>query len=471
MFDSAKSALDYVKKHDVAMVDLKIVGMAGEWLHVSIPRREFTAKFFAEGVGYDGSSVPGFTSLESGDLAAMPDPTTGFLDPFFERPTLSFICNTVVADTKERYDKDPRSVGQRAEAALIKCGVADRAVFGPEFEFNVFDGVHITDDPFHTVVRIVADRDVDEGVGFRIPPQRGYMRTPPLDWTHNLRTEICEVLERMNVPVHYHHHEVGAAGQCEIEIAMDTLTQVADRTMLIKYVTKNVARTHKKIATFMPKPVFAAAGNGMHVHQKLDLGDQHVFYDDSGKNYARLSDLALQYVSGLLLHGRSLTGLTNPSTNSFKRLVPGYEAPVNLFFSEANRSAAIRVPRYATRPEDKRIEYRPPDFTGNVYLTLAALLMAGLDGIRQKLRPEDHDFGPYDVDMAAAMDLRTKVASVPSSVREAMASLSEDREYLLANGVFTHGLIDSWVDLKLNRDAKAVELRPHPYEYQLYLDT
>ncbi|UCG32197.1 MAG: type I glutamate--ammonia ligase [Phycisphaerales bacterium] len=471
MFDSVKSALEYLRKNDVAMVDLKIVGMSGEWLHVSIPRREFTEKFFVEGVGYDGSSVPGFSTLESGDLAAMPDATTGFVDPFFERPTLSFICNTVTADTKEPYDKDPRGVGQRAEALLAQSGVADRALFGPEFEFNVFDGIHIQDDPYHTAVRILADRDIDEGVGFLIPAQRGYMRTPPLDWTHNLRTKICEMLEEMGVPVHYHHHEVGAAGQCEIEIAMGTLTKVADHTMLIKYVTKNVARMHKKIATFMPKPVYAAAGNGMHVHQKLDLGDKRVFYDETGRNYARLSDLALQYISGLLLHGRALTGLTNPSTNSFKRLVPGYEAPVNLFFSEANRSAAIRVPRYATSPEDKRIEYRPPDFTGNIYLTLASMLMAGLDGVRRKIRPEEHDFGPYDVDMATAKELQAKIAAVPASVREAMRALSEDREFLLAGGVFSNGLIDSWIELKLDREARAVELRPHPYEYQLYLDT
>jgi glutamine synthetase len=228
---------------------------------------------------------------------------------------------------------------------------------------------------------------------------------------------------------------------------------------------------HKKIATFMPKPVYAAAGNGMHVHQKLDLGTRHVFYDETGRNYARLSELALQYVSGLLLHGRALTGLTNPSTNSFKRLVPGYEAPVNLFFSEANRSAAIRVPRYATLPEDKRIEYRPPDFTGNIYLILAGMLMAGLDGIRRRLRPEEHDFGPYDVDMATAKELQEKVAAVPASVREAMRALSEDHGFLLAGDVFSKGLIDSWIELKLNREARAVESRPHPYEYQLYLDT
>ena len=425
----------------------------------------------AEGVGYDGSSVPGFSTLESGDLAAMPDPSSAFMDPFFERPTLSFICNTVLADTKEPYDKDPRGVAQRAEALPAQSGVGDRAWFAPEFEFNVFDGVHLKEETFHTSVRIVADRDIDAGLGYEIPAQRGYMRTPPLDWTHNLRTRIVEELENMNVPVHYHHHEVGAAGQCEIEIALDTLTRVADKTMLIKYVTKNVARLNKKIATFMPKPVFGAAGNGMHVHQKLDQGDQPLFYDETGQNYARLSTLALQYVSGLLLHGRALTGLTNPSTNSFKRLVPGFEAPVNLFFSEANRSAAIRVPGYAVRPEDKRIEYRPPDFTGNIYLTLAGMLMAGLDGIGQKLRPEEHNFGPYDTDISLAKDLQERLTSVPTSVVEAMAALSQGREFLLAHGVFSNGLIESWVDLKLNREARAVELRPHPYEYQLYLDT
>jgi glutamine synthetase len=471
MFASAAEALEYIKRQDIVMVDLKIVGLAGEWLHVSVPRREFTQKFFEEGVGYDGSSVPGFGTLESGDLAALPDPTTGFVDPFFDRLTLSFICNTVVADTKEPYEKDPRSVAQRAEEHLARSGVGDRALFAPEFEFNVFDRVHLGDEPFNTYVRIVADRDIDEGVGYLIPEQRGYMRTPPLDWTHNLRTRIAEQLEGMNVPVHYHHHEVGAAGQCEIEIALDTLTRVADKTMLIKYVTKNVARLCGKIATFMPKPVFGAAGNGMHVHQKLDRGGRPLFFDETGRNYANLSTVALHYTSGLLLHAPALTGLTNPSTNSFKRLVPGFEAPVKLFFSEANRSAAVRVPRYAVRPDDKRIEYRPPDFTGNIYLSLAGMLMAGLDGIRQELHPADNGFGPYDVDIESAEEICGKVAALPSSVSDAMGALKRGREFLLTGKVFNEGLIDSWVDLKLNLEARAVSLRPHPYEYKLYLDT
>lgn len=279
-------------------------------------------------------------------------------------------------------------------------------------------------------------------------------------------------LDVMGVPVRYHHHEVGAPGQCEIEVELAPLVMAADRAMLIKYVAKNVAHRHGKLATFMPKPVYGEAGNGMHVHQKLSLGDKPIFYDNAKKNYADLSDLALHYIAGLLENGSALTGLTNPSTNSFKRLVPGCEAPVNLFFSLANRSAAIRVPRYAVSPQEKRIEYRPPDFTGNVYLSLAGMLMAGIDGIQRELYVPSNHFGPYDVDIAKQSEkFLSKITPIPRSLYDAMDALAKDHDFLCEGEVFPRSFVEHWVSLKRLDETEEIAVRPHPYEYELYLDT
>jgi glutamine synthetase len=471
MFASAAEALKYIADHEIAMVDLKVVGVAGQWLHITIPARNFTQKHFDDGVGYDGSSGAGFGRVESGDVAAIPEPETAFLDPFWERPTISFVCGTVTADTKQPFAADPRTIARRAVAHMRSSGIADEAWMAPEFEFSVFDRLEVVNDPYYTAVRIESSEIDTQGATPAIAPKRGYMRVPPVEQLHDLRSEVCVVLEQMGIPVRYHHHEVGAPGQCEIEIDLDTLVRVADRTMLIKYVIKNVARRRGKLATFMPKPVFGEAGNGMHVHQKLEKGGKPLFYDEREKNYANLSDLALQYIAGLLHHAAALTGLTNPSTNSFKRLVEGYEAPVHLFFSLANRSAAIRVPRYAVSPQAKRIEYRPPDFTGNIYLSLAGMLMAGLDGIKAKLNPAEHNFGPFDVD-ATKHDaaFQSKIAQLPRSLYDAMAALEQDRDFLLKGEVFSPSFLDGWVALKRADETDAVATRPHPYEYHLYLD-
>ena len=472
MFDSAAQALKYIAENDIAMVDLKVVGVAGQWMHITIPARNFTQKHFEEGVGYDGSSGSGFSKVESGDVAALPEPTAAFVDPFCAHPTVSFLCGTVTADTKEPYPGDPRTIAQKAVAYMRSLGVADEAWMGPEFEFHVFESVDVLNDPYLTSVRVESGEVESDGTTPAIPLKGGYMRVPPGDQLHDMRSEICLILEEMHVPIRYHHHEVGAPGQCEIEVNLDHMMRVADHTMLIKYVVKNVARRHGKIATFMPKPVFGEAGNGMHVHQKLTKGGEHIFYDKSEKNYANLSELALQYISGLLKNGRALTGLTNPSTNSFKRLVEGYEAPVNLFFSLANRSAAIRVPRYAISPEDKRIEYRPPDFTSNIYLALASMLMAGLDGIQNKLNPADHNFGPFDVDVSAqSEEFKSKLSPLPRSLYDALNALDEDYSFLLKGEVFTESFIKSWIRAKRTTHSIPVAVRPHPYEYQLYLDT
>lgn len=471
MFASTREALKYIAEQHIAMVDLKIVGIAGQWMHITIPARNFTQKHFEEGVGYDGSSGSGFSTIEDGDVAALPEHATAIVDPFWEKPTISFICGTVAADAKTPLASDPRTIARRAEAYMRDAGIADEALMGPEFEFHVFDRLEMVNHPYQTVVRIHSSEVDTEGAGPAIQHKRGYLAVPPAEGLHDLRSEIALTLEAMGIPVRYHHHEVGAPGQCEIEIDLAPLVQVADRTMLIKYVVKNVARRHGKLATFMPKPVYGEAGNGMHVHQKLDKGGKPLFYDTEEKNYANLSDTALHYIGGLLQHGCALTGLTNPSTNSFKRLEAGYEAPVNLFFSLANRSAAIRVPRYAVQPEDKRIEYRPPDFTGNIYLTLAGMLMAGLDGIQSRIDVAANHFGPFDVDIAKQDEaFLSKITLLPRSLYDAMNELDKDHAFLLKGDVFTESFIERWVETKRRDETDFIATRPHPCEYQLYLD-
>jgi len=471
MFNTPAEALKYVKDHDIDMVDLKVAGIAGQWLHITIPARQFTAEHFEEGVGYDGSSGAGYGKVESGDVVARPEPESAFVDPFFEHPTLSFFCETLVADTKEPMKNDPRTIARRAVEYMRSTGFADEAWMAPEFEFHIFDSVDIVNEPYSVSVDIHSSETHTDGMTPAINTKAGYLRMPPADNLHDLRTEACLILEKLGVPVRYHHHEVGAPGQCEIEVDLQPLLTAADQAMLVKYVIKNVAQQHGKLATFMPKVVYGEAGNGMHVHQKLTKDGKFIFFDDARKNYANLSDLALQYVAGLLINGRALTGITNPSTNSFKRLIEGYEAPVNLFFSLANRSAAIRVPRYAVTPEAKRIEYRPPDMTGNIYLILASMLMAGLDGIQRKLDPAKHDLGPYDVDISKqSAEYRAKITPLPRSLYAALDSLKKDHAFLTKGEVFSESFIEGWIEGKKLNDASAVASRPHPFEFELYLD-
>ncbi|RJP38605.1 MAG: type I glutamate--ammonia ligase [Phycisphaerales bacterium] len=471
MFHDAREALRYIAGHDIAMVDLKVVSIAGQWLHLTIPAAQFTEKHFEEGIGYDGSAGSGFASVESGDVVARPEPGTAFVDPFWREPTLSFICETVAADNRAPFAHDPRTIARRAVECLKQARVADAAMMAPEFEFHVFDRLSVRNGPYQTLVEIESHETAPDGTVARIGPRKGYLRLPPSDQLHNLRSEMAILLSAMHVPVTYHHHEVGAPGQCEIETELAPLVTAADRAMLIKYVVKNVARKHGKIATFMPKPIYSEAGNGMHVHQKLDQQGTPLFFDKTGRNYASLSDLALQYVGGLLSHGRAVTALTNPSTNSFKRLVAGFEAPVNLFFSLANRSAAIRVPKYAVSPHAKRIEYRPPDFSGNVYLSLAALLMAGLDGILQRTDVKEHAFGPYDVDVAAQpSEFRARVTPLPRTLYDATLALEADHAFLTRGEVFPESFIHNWIAARRREESAEIACRPHPYEYELYLD-
>jgi glutamine synthetase len=471
MFASASEALKYIASHEIAMVDLKVVGISGQWLHITLPANRFGEACFSEGVGYDGSSGSGFGRVESGDVVARPEPETAFVDPFCAAPTLSFLCETVSADTKEPFPYDPRTIARKAVDYMVGTGVADAALMAPEYEFHVFDRVDVGDDPYDTYARVHSAEVAPEGDRPAILPRAGYLRTPPTDQLQDLRSEIAMTMERLGIPVRYHHHEVGAPGQCELEVDLQPLVTAADHAMLIKYIIKNVARRYGKIATFMPKPVYGEAGNGMHVHQRLTSNGQALFYDHEQRNYADLSALALRYVGGLLLHGRALTGITNPSTNSFKRLVEGYEAPVNLFFSLGNRSAAIRVPRYAVSPDEKRIEYRPPDATANIYLMLAAMLMAGLDGIEQEIDPTAHDLGPFDVDIAQQdRSFRERIVSLPRSLHDALVALEGDNAFLRKAEVFPEAFLHAWVETKRSRDVVEVGGRPHPYEFRKYLD-
>lgn len=474
MFKKLEDAVKFIKENDVRMIDIKFTDMFGKLYHITIPSRKFSLKTVKEGIGYDGSSI-GFKEVESGDMCVLPDITTGRMDPFWDAPTLSFMCNSVEADTKQMYHKGPRTVAQKAERYLVNSGIADKAFFGPEFEFYIFDRVNIENEPCSTSFRIVCEESIsgrEKGEaptpGHKMVHKQGYHQSPPLDTFYNLRSKIVEEIEKFGINVHYHHHEVGAPGQSEIEVSLKPLCEIADATMIIKYIVRNVAEKEGKTATFMPKPLFMEAGSGMHVHQFLSKNGKNLFYDEKG-DYANLSKLALYYIGGILKHGRALTAFTNPSTNSFKRLVPGYEAPVNLFFSLANRSAAIRIPKYAINPQDKRIEYRPPDFTCNIYYCLAALLMAGIDGIENKIDPGKENFGPYDIDIFNAPDkIKKKITPLPTSLEESLAALEKDHEFLLRGDVFTRDLIKSWKEIKLEGEVRVMKSRPHPYEFQLY---
>jgi len=472
MFTSFEEARSYVETQAIQMVDLKFTDLWGRWHHLTVPENQFTPGLMEAGVGFDGSAV-GLKSVKAGDMVLVPDLSTGFADPFCEAPTLSFICTTLEADTKASFDNDPRNIARRAEELLVESGVADRSLWGPEFEFYLFDTVsyeNTMNRAGYTVESCEAEwRSAVPGHGHYIPLHGGYHAIPPKDALHNRRTEMSLHLQAMGVPVKYHHHEVGGPGQCEIETPLMGLLQAGDATMIVKYVTKMTAYAHGQTATFMPKPIYGEAGSGMHFHQHLFKGEQNVFYDPEG--YGLLSQTALHYIGGLLHHGPALLALTSPSTNSYRRLVPGYEAPVNAFFSVGNRSAAVRIPRYATQPGEVRIEFRPPDATCNVYLALAAQLLAGLDGVRQEIDPTEAGFGPIDADVFSWTDQqREGIKPLPNTLKGALDALAEDHDFLLAGEVFTTDLIERWIVYKLDEEYYQVRNRPHPYEMALYYD-
>ncbi len=455
----------------VKMVDLRFTDLFGTWQHFSIPARELSEEMFEEGVGFDGSSIRGFQAIQESDMILIPDPTTAFVDPFLEVPTLVLICDVYDPITRQPYTRDPRYIAKKAEAYLRQTGIADVSYWGPEAEFFLFSGVRYQYEPYEAFFAI----DSVEGwwnsgqefpnFGGQIPPKRGYFPVPPADTLQDVRSKIVLALEAAGVRVEVHHHEVASAGQGEIDIRFATLTRTADNLMIYKYIVKNVARQHGLTATFMPKPMFADNGSGMHTHQSLWKGDVNIFFDEAG--YAQISQTAKYYIGGLLHHAPAILAFAAPTTNSYRRLVPGYEAPVNLAYSQRNRSAAVRIPVYSKSPKAKRIEFRPPDPSANPYLCFAAMLMAGLDGIQNQIDPgEPMDKDLYDLPPEEA----AKIKQVPGSLSEALDALEADHEFLLKGDVFTPDVIETYIAYKRENEADAVRLRPHPMEFVLYFD-
>jgi glutamine synthetase len=471
MFKTIEEAQRYVAENGYQIIDLKFSDLWGKWRHVTIPKSQFNEQLLRDGVGFDGSSV-GLKSVSSGDMVLLPDLTAAFRDPFCEHPTLSFICSAYEADTKKPFAYDPRNIVVRAEEFLRSTGHADESVWGPEYEFYVFNHFEVENGVNVASYRVdspEADWNAPMGPhGHYLPLHGGYHAIRPRDQFHDMRSEMCLELEAMGVEVKYHHHEVGGPAQLEIETPLFGILEAGDSCQKVKYVTKNVAVRHGMSLTYMPKPLFGEAGSGMHFHQMLRKGGKNVFY--SKGEYGCMSQLARWYIGGILKHGAALLAITNPSTNSYRRLVPGYEAPINAFYSLGNRSAAIRIPKYTDQEDTARFEFRPPDATCNVYLALAAQLMAGIDGILNKIDPTAEGFGPFDVNLFAwSEEERKKIKALPTSLSQACDALEEDYEFLLKGGVFDKSQLEDWVKV-LRQHQTAVNLRPHPFEMSLYYD-
>jgi len=474
-----EEVLQFAKENGVKMVDFKFVDLPGSWQHFSVPIRELEEDTFVEGKAFDGSSIRGFQKINVSDMLIIPDPSTAMLDPFTVIPTLSLVCNVAhpgPAGHKKPYSRDPRYIASKAEAYLRSTGIADTSYFGPEAEFFIFDNVR-----YNSTENIqYAEIDSDEAhwnsarngngrpnLGHRMRVKEGYFPVAPNDTLQDIRSEMAVMLEELGVLVEAQHHEVGGPGQAEIDIRYNSLLKTADNMMLYKYVVKNTARKHGKTVTFMPKPVFGDNGSGMHVHQSLWKGEKPLFYDSEG--YAGLSQIARYYIGGLLTHAPALLGIVAATTNSYKRLVPGFEAPINLVFSKGNRSAAVRIP-LTDCPSAKRVEFRPPDNTANPYLAFSAMLMAGIDGIRREIDPSEHGFGPLDRDLYhLSQEEMREIRSVPGSLDEVLNALEDDHSFLLEGGVFTTDVLEHYVDFKRSQ-ADEVRLRPTPIEFELYYD-
>jgi glutamine synthetase len=464
---AAREAVEWAGQTRAAMVDLKFCDLLGAWQHMSLPVRAFEESAFEEGLGFDGSSIRGWQGISESDMLLMPQAETAILDPATEVPTLSLVCEILDPLTREPYAKDPRRVARRAEEYLRSTGIADTAYFGPECEFFVFDEVSYELGPNRSHYSVDSPEGYwnsgKPGLGYTSRPKEGYFPPAPHDTLHDLRTEMVLALERLGVECESHHHEVASGGQCEIDLRFQSLTRMADQIMTYKYVVKNTARRFGKTATFMPKPIFGDNGSGMHCHQSLWLAGTPLMADRSG--YAGLSQLARSYVGGLLAHAPALLAFCAPTTNSYRRLVPGYEAPVNLVYSQRNRSACIRIPMYSDSPKAKRIEFRCPDPSANPYLAFSAMLMAGLDGIERGLDPG----APADYDLFE--EAGAEVPQVPGSLAEALDALEADHEFLLKGDVFSQELIDTWIAWKREHEVDVVRLRPHPAEFSLYYDS
>src|SRR5215475_1623541 len=453
------------------MIDAKFVDFLGQWKHLIYPIERLN-EGLEEGFGFDGSSIAGWKAINSSDMLMKPDPTTAVIDPFLKTPTLSILCDVIDPITHESYSRDPRSLAKRAVAYLKSTGIADTAYFGPEAEFFVFDSIQYSEDPNHSFFRVDSDEGGwnnkrEEGggnKGSKPATKGGYCVVGPIDQISDLRTQMVMTMQAVGIVIETHHHEVASAGQAEIDMKYDTLVKMADQVLWYKHIVKNVARAAGKTATFMPEPLSPNSGLGMHTHQSLWKNGKPLF---AGDGYAGMSELALFYIGGLLKHARALAAICNPTTNSYKRLVPGFEAPVNLAYSSRNRSASIRIPMYSPSPKAKRLEFRSPDPSCNPYLAFAAQLMAGLDGIENKIDPGE----PLDKDIygLSPEELRD-VPKMPGSLDEALDALRKDHKFLLKGDVFSEDVINTWIDLKMEKEVNPVRLRPHPMEVALYFD-
>ncbi len=466
-----KDVIKFAKESGAVVMDVKFADFPGTWQHFTVPIHALTEDLFEEGLGFDGSSIRGWKNINESDMVVIPDPGTAFMDPFTAEPTLSITGNIFDPITKERYERDPRAIAIKAEQYLHSTGLADRAYFGPEAEFFIFDDVQFEQREsggyyFIDSKEAVWNSGRDEGpnLGYKPRFKEGYFPVPPIDSHQDLRTEMMLELQALGCEPETQHHEVATAGQAEIDLKFDTLMAMADKLMLYKYVIRNVAHRNGKTVTFMPKPIFNDNGSGMHVHMSLWKGDQPLF---AGNGYAGLSDMALYFIGGILKHAAALLAFSNPTTNSYKRLVPGFEAPVNLAYSQRNRSASVRIPMYSHSPKAKRIEFRCPDATCNPYLTFAALMMAGLDGVENKIHPGDPlDKNIYDL----PPEELAEIPQTPHDLGGALTALENDHDFLLKGDVFTREVVETWINYKRTKEIKELALRPHPYEFFMYYD-
>lgn len=476
MFKTLEQAQNFCKEKGIKMIDFKMIDLDGRWRHITRPAERLDEGTMEYGIGFDGSNY-GYAPVENSDMVFIPNLASAAIDPFVEIPTLTMTGDVCIIDKPHNrpFDQYPRNVALRAEEYMRETGIADKMIIGPEFEFHLFDHVSFENNPNRAAYRIDTAQaewntgvDHEQNFGYQVPKKGGYHISAPQDITYDLRSHMCLLLKEWGVDVKYHHHEVGGSGQVEIEVELGSMTEMADKTMIIKYVVKNAAIAAGKTATFMPKPIFGEAGNGMHVHMLLFKDGKPLFYDEKG--YSNLSDTALYFIGGLLKHVPSLCAITNPSTNSYKRLVPGFEAPVTIGYATANRSSVIRIPAYAKSPENKRFEIRNPDATCNPYYAYAAILMAGLDGVQNKIDPSTQGWGPFDFNLYDLSDEeKAKIKSLPKNLDEALDALEKDYEYLTRGGVFPERLIKLWIKKK-RAESEQFNKYPHPAEFANYYD-
>jgi glutamine synthetase len=472
MTQTPQDVLNLIRDQDIKMIDLKFIDMPGIWQHLTVFHDQIDESSFEDGVPFDGSSIRGWKAINESDMSMVLDPTTAWIDPFMAEPTLSIVCSIKEPRTGEWYDRCPRVIAQKSVDYLISTGIGDTAYIGPEAEFFVFDDVRFdqTQHSSYYYVDSVEGRwnsgreEAGGNLGYKPRYKEGYFPVSPTDTLQDMRTEMLLTMAACGVPIEKHHHEVATGGQCELGFRFASLVKAADYLMTYKYCIKNVARKHGKSVTFMPKPLFNDNGSGMHTHQSIWKDGQPLF---AGDRYAGLSQTALHYIGGILKHAPALLAFTNPTTNSYKRLVPGFEAPVNLAYSQGNRSASVRIPLSGTNPKAKRLEFRCPDATSNPYLAFAAMLCAGIDGIKNQIDPGE----PLDVDIYdLSPEELAKIPSTPGSLLDALKCLEADHDFLTTGGVFTEDFITNWIEYKLDNEVNPMRLRPHPYEFALYYD-